>query len=220
MVSISEPSVIDSDGIRLDRAGVAWDGNGGVSVELAEALFEPFGACAGAAMYRRELFHDVGLFDEDFFMYLEDVDLAWRARLAGWRCVFAQDARVLHHHSATAGEHSPFKLYHLGRNKIWLIAKNYPAFDLFAYLPLILAVESGATLVNLIGRRSGLSWRARAAAMRGRLDAIAGLPSALSKRQDVQRRRRVPRWRVASLQGSVSWPWQYLARYAYLSPKH
>ena len=69
---------------------------------------------------------DVGLFDEDFFAYLEDVDLAWRARLRGWRCVLAPEAVVAHAHSGTLGEGSPLKRYLLARNKIWTIAKNMP----------------------------------------------------------------------------------------------
>src|SRR5438309_1087708 len=81
---------------------------------------EVFGACAGAALYRRAMLDDVGGFDEDFFMYLEDVDLAWRARCAGWRCVYAADAVVHHWHSLSAGENSPFKRFYLGRNKIWV----------------------------------------------------------------------------------------------------
>jgi GT2 family glycosyltransferase len=62
-----------------------------------------FGGCGGAVAYRREMLDDIGLFDEDLFMYLEDVDLNWRAQLAGYRAVFAPKAVVYHHLSATGG---------------------------------------------------------------------------------------------------------------------
>jgi GT2 family glycosyltransferase len=221
MLFLADPSTINSAGISLDRAGVAWDRGGGTSASIAQPLSEAFGACAGAALYRHDLFADIGTFDEDFFMYLEDVDLAWRARLAGWRCAYAPRARVLHHHSATAVEHSPFKRYHLSRNKVWLIAKNYPSPDLFLYLPFIVLFEVGALLKNLFGRQPGLSWAARRATIRGRFDGLAGLATALRKRADVQSRRRVPRWRLRSIQEPLSWPWQYTRRFSYLfvSPK-
>jgi GT2 family glycosyltransferase len=62
-----------------------------------------FGACGGAAAYRRPMLEQIGPFDEDMFMYCEDVDLAWRAQLAGWRCVYAPAAKVYHRLSATGG---------------------------------------------------------------------------------------------------------------------
>ena len=62
-----------------------------------------FGGCGGAVAYRREMLEEIGLFDEDLYMYLEDVDLNWRAQLAGYRAVFAPQAVVYHHLSATGG---------------------------------------------------------------------------------------------------------------------
>ena len=117
----------------------------------------------------------VGLFDEDFFAYLEDVDLAWRARRAGWRCLYVPAARVLHRHSATGIEGSPFKSYHLGRNKVWLIAKNYPFPAGLAYLPMAVFYDLG-TLPCRNMLHGDLS------AMRGRVDALRGWRVAWSKR--------------------------------------
>ena len=78
-----QPHVINSAGLVVDRAGLAWDRHCGDPVEEASAKAEVFGASAGAALYRRELLDDIGLFDERFFAYLEDVDLAWRALVGG-----------------------------------------------------------------------------------------------------------------------------------------
>src|SRR5204863_179653 len=105
---------------------------------------EVFGACAGAALYRRAMLDDVGLMDEQFFAYLEDVDLAWRARHRGWRAVLEPRAVVRHVHSGTLGEGSPLKRYLLARNKVWTVAKNFPVEDLWPWLPVVVVYDVGA----------------------------------------------------------------------------
>ncbi len=77
-----------------------------------------FGPCGGAAAYRREVWEALGGFDERLFMYLEDVDLAWRMQKAGWKTVFVPEARVYHHLSATGG--GKIASYYVGRNLILL----------------------------------------------------------------------------------------------------
>ena len=85
--------VLNSTGISLDVAGIAWDRRGGERDDgLEREPLEIFGPCVGAALYRREMLDEVGLFDEDFFAYHEDVGLAWRARSRGWRCMHVQPA--------------------------------------------------------------------------------------------------------------------------------
>jgi len=83
-----------------------------------------FSACGGSAAYRRAMLNEIGLLDDDFFFSCEDVDLAWRAQLAGWKCVFAPKAIVYHKLAATGG--GPTASFYDGRNMIWVIAKNYP----------------------------------------------------------------------------------------------
>ena len=87
---------------------------------------EIFGACGGAAAYRREAWEQVGGFDERLFMYLEDVDLAWRMQQAGWESVFVPEARVYHHLSATGG--GEIASYYVGRNTI-LLHRRYLSPD-------------------------------------------------------------------------------------------
>ncbi len=206
MVRRDQPDVVDSTGICLDVTAVAWDRRVGESAAVSEPPTEIFGPCAGAALYRRELFDDVGLFDEDFFMFLEDVDLAWRARLAGWRCVYAPDARVLHWHSATAVENSPFKLFHLARNRVWTVVKNYPSPDVYFRLPAILLFDLGSILSTLLyPRRGATAWSARLATLRGRLFALRQIGVALKKRRAIQNRRRVPLWRWRSELEPIVW---------------
>lgn len=118
MLFAHRPDMINSAGVCVDLAGIAWDRLGG-SPDPGEdgEPEEVFAGCAGAALYRRVMLDDIGLFDEDYFIYLEDVDLAWRARLMGWRCMYVPRSRVYHVYSATAQEGSAFKSFLLGRNK-------------------------------------------------------------------------------------------------------
>ena len=69
-------------------------------------------------------------FDNDYFAYNEDLDLAYRARLDGWNCLYVPSAIIYHHHSATAGKFSEFKVYQGERNRIWTLIKNYPIENL------------------------------------------------------------------------------------------
>ena len=207
MLFADRPQDINSTGISLDPVGIAWDRRGGEPDDDRETEpVEILGPCAGAALYRRAMLDQIGLFDEDFFAYLEDVDLAWRARLAGWRCLHVPTARVYHVHSATAVEGSPFKNRLLGRNKVWLIAKNYPMPRLLLYLPLILLYDGAAVLYTLIMRKDTSS-------LLGRLEGLARLPAMWRKRRAIQAMHRaapdracpwhrylsplVPPWRVA-----------------------
>jgi len=100
-----------------------------------------FGACAGAALYRKEFFAEVGYFDEDFFAYLEDVDIDFRAQFLGLKCLFASDARVYHIGSATAGRKSRFAFGLMIRNHFFVILKDYPLSLLIANLPKIIYSE-------------------------------------------------------------------------------
>ncbi len=209
MVFAARPRMINSAGIALDRAGIAWDRLGGTMDPGTGDTEEVFGPCAGAALYRRSMLEEVGLFDEDFFAYLEDVDLAWRARLAGWRCLYAPQAVVSHVHSATGIEGSPFKSYHLGRNKVWCIAKNYPSPQLLLFLPAILAYDFAAVAYGVV-KRGDL------AALRGRFAGLAGLPRQLSKRRRVQSLRRVTFSTLSRHMAPLASPAGVLRRYRHL----
>ncbi len=182
MLLTDQRAMIESAGIVVDKAGIGWGlRTGELDGTKAEAPSPVFGACGGAALYRRAMLLEIGLFDADFFVYLEDADVAWRGQWAGWQAVYAPGARVYHAHSATIKEGSPFKTRLLARNKLWMIAKSYPMPHLMAYLPLILLYEAlslGYALVN--GR--GLT------AIKGRLEALRGLPQILAKRRKMVRK--------------------------------
>lgn len=204
------PHMVNSTGISLDRAGIAWDRGGGEADDPGEDRpVEVFGPCAGAALYRRTMLDRIGLFDEDFFAYLEDVDLAWRARLAGWRCLYVPTARVYHVHSATAVEGSPFKSFLLGRNKIATIVKNYPNPGLLKYLPAIL-------FYDLASLPYALMVRGDASPLKGRLAALGLLPRLILKRREVQRQRVVPSSQLTRLMEPLASPLSIPRRYKHL----
>ena len=125
------PGTINSAGIEIDALVTPCDRLVGTPIGTSEAeIVEVFGASAGAALYRRAMLDEIGGFDVSFFAYLDDVDLAWRARMFGWRCLYAPQAVVYHLHSATFGHHSALKHYLTGRNRVRLVAKNADAAHL------------------------------------------------------------------------------------------
>ncbi|MFC2015918.1 glycosyltransferase family 2 protein [Chloroflexota bacterium] len=144
-----------------------------------------FGGCGGAVAYRRAMLDAVGLFDESFFMYCEDVDLNWRSQLAGWRCWYAPQAVVYHKLSATGG--GPIASFYTGRNTLWVIAKNYPR---------ALLRESWRQVVRAqwhVTRDALRAWRGEAARarLRGQLAGLLGWPKMLKKRRAIQATRKV-----------------------------
>jgi GT2 family glycosyltransferase len=200
MLYAGQPNVVQSAGICMDRAAIAWDRLAGHPANDALQACEIFGASGGACLYRRAMLDEIGLFDERFFAYLEDVDLAWRAQRAGWRCAYAPAARVLHEVSATSVAGSPFKNCLLGRNKVWLAVKNAPLRD----WPLIAFYDAAAVLY------AGLA-RGEWSHLRGRLEAIKKLRAML------QARSRSSSHAVNQLTPLVA-PWKVPARFA--SPAH
>ncbi len=159
--------VVDAAGLEVNRLGVAWNtGLGQAAGTLPAVPFEVFGPCGGAALYRRALLDDVGLFDESYFAYLEDVELAWRARWAGWCCLAVPGAVAWHAHSATGGRVPARKLWLLGRNRLWTLARHYPRPCLWAYLPLIVLNEGLTGLLASLSLRSLAPLRGRLAARR------------------------------------------------------
>lgn len=206
MVFAHQPNLINSVGIGIDRCGVVWDEGGGQGADEFLEPAEIFGPCAGAGLYRRALLDDVGLFDEDFFAYLEDVDLAWRARWRGWRAGYAPTAIVHHVHSASFQEGSALKTFLLARNKIWVLVKNYPAPYVWLYLPLILLYDA-ASLAYALWRGQGHS------AWRGRWQGWTALRAVWRKRQAIQAPASTPPQEIFSWLQPVRAPWHVLRRH-------
>jgi GT2 family glycosyltransferase len=145
-----------------------------------------FGPCAAAAAYRRELLDDTGGFDEWLVSYLEDVDLAWRANLLGYRCRYVPEARIRHRISATAGQVR--SSYWCGRNFLLVLARDVPGPILARNWRTILKAQAAIALDAL------RHWRGEAARarLRGIVAGFVRLPDALRRRGAVQATRRVP----------------------------
>lgn len=180
MLNFYEKDRIDSVGVRVTSNGMGHNiGIGELDCGQYDVPAEVFGPCAGAALYRRSMLDEIGFFDPSFFAYYEDLDLAWRGRLARWRCVTAPTAVVYHVHSATSGKMSPFTVYQVQRNKWFVLLKNWPTLLLLKRLPLIAAFDLAALVLALLSGR-GL------AALRARLDVLKNLPWLFSERRKVQ----------------------------------
>lgn len=118
---------------RLDSAGMLISGDGSSKQRGHMEAPERFGRAedallpsGSAALYRRAMLDEIGLFDERFFLYCEDTDLGLRARWAGWKCLYVPGAVVEHRYSHTAGNASPLKAYYVERNRLFVIVKNFP----------------------------------------------------------------------------------------------
>lgn len=144
-----------------------------------------FSGCGGAVAYRREMLDQVGLLDELFFFNCEDVDLAWRAQLAGWRCIYVPTAVVYHCLSATGG--GVISSFYTGRNTIWVLAKDVPGPLLRKHCAAIARAQARITWDALRTWR-GAAARAR---LRGQLAGMLGLLRIVGRRRNVQATRRI-----------------------------
>jgi GT2 family glycosyltransferase len=182
----SHPDRVDGAGDIYSVAGRAWRRfNGALAsrVDVAESR-EVFGPCAAAALYSREVWIDAGGFDESFFCYFEDVDLAFRLRLAGQRCLYVPEAIVHHVGSASMGRHSEFASYHGHRNLVWCWFKNMPLSLLLIYWPWHVLLN--VLTVGEYARRGELR-----VVLRAKRDALRGLRAVLRQRRHVQSTRTV-----------------------------
>ncbi|MCY4072986.1 MAG: glycosyltransferase family 2 protein [Chloroflexi bacterium] len=160
----------------------AWERDAG-QYDRAEYVF---GACGGAAAYRKSMLDDIGLLDDDFFFLLEDIDLAWRAQLSGYKALYVPSAVVYHHLSASGG--GVTASYYDGRNSIWVLVKNMPGALIRKYAPRILKRQASLAWQALRAWR-GAEARAR---LRGTVRGLLTVGSAMRKRRQIQRSKVVP----------------------------
>jgi GT2 family glycosyltransferase len=144
----NDPGRIDTAGIEFDRTLLAFDYlHGEPAGVLADSPADPIGPCAGAAAFDRHAFTSVGAFDENFFAYLEDVDLVLRLLSAGGRCRLAPEARGVHHHSATLGARSKKKAQLVAWGRGYIIGKYR-----FHRNPRLLVRTLGTELTGALGK--------------------------------------------------------------------
>ena len=154
MIRHFERTLADDAGDYVTILGFACKRGDGMKVERYTKPCRVFSACGGAALYRKSILDEIGLFDENFFAYYEDVDISWRANSLGYKNVFCPTARCYHICGATTGavRYNPFKSIQSGRNSILLPYKNMPILMFLLNLPfLVLGYLLKALMFRLRG---------------------------------------------------------------------
>jgi len=184
---------VNSAGLFMRVDGVGRDiGYGQPDGPEFATMREVFGASGGAAIYRRAMLNDIGLFDEDLVAYAEDLDLSFRAQLRGYRCLYVPAAVVYHRGSITYQRESPAAVYYGSRNMLTVILKNMPTALLRRYWLQLLAAQ--LYQVMYFSAR-GRGWPA----LLGKIHALRYLRSTLDKRRAVQQARRVSDVQIESI---------------------
>lgn len=179
MVFYDNPAIIDRAGDAYTRAGTGFLRGRGISASRYNRREWVFGACAGAALYRSKMLDDIGLFDEDFFLVYEDVDLSFRAQLRGYKCVYVPEAVVRHRASASIVYDSPISVYYSHRNLEWVYVKNMSAgLILKTICPHLIYDLAAFFYFSANGRIKEF--------IRAKWDALRGLRGAIDKRRRIQ----------------------------------
>jgi GT2 family glycosyltransferase len=201
ILSYDRPNVIDNVGLLLYPDGLGrgkgrLENDEGQHDSPGEAFF-PSG-CAG--LYRKEMLDEIGLFDEEFFAYADDVDIGLRARLAGWGCQYVPTAKVYHKYSSSTEAYSPFKAFLVERNRIWVLLKYYPvemilASPCFTLLRLVTHLFGAITGQGASGKFSRQHSLLRAASILCKAwgAALKGMPRILKQRKAFSPIRRLGR---------------------------
>lgn len=189
-VGIATGTLMTIDKLHVDSTGdlyTTWGlpyprGRGEAPSERYNEQTAVFGASGGASLYRLAMLKQIGLFDEDFFAYYEDIDISFRAQLAGWGVRYVPSAIAYHQIGATSSRMKGFTVYQTIKNYPWLAIKNLPG----RFLPVVLPRLALAQCL-FIGRafQRGLGWYA----MRGLFVAIVKLPKKLAERRHIQRKK-------------------------------
>jgi GT2 family glycosyltransferase len=187
----SRPGVINSAGIELYHDGRGGDRGLGQADNgrFAEAA-EVFGPCGAGMLLRRRLIEEVGHFDERFFLYYEDLDLAWRARLRGWRFRYEPRAIAYHVHGGTSGLGSPFFLFHVERNRVLANVKNGPLW-MAALSIAVMAAKLGRQWFRLLVFRRSDEREHGVALLRASISMLELLPAIIAERIRIQSTRLV-----------------------------
>ena len=190
-----EGRVIDTAGDGCSVTGRGYHLHKLEPVSVLESK-DVFSACAGAALYKREMLGDIGFLDPRFFMNAEDTDLAFRAQLRGWAVHFCAQAVVRHRISASQGAASGRSVFFNARNHMWCYLKCMP-LPLIALYSLLLLVETFALLMYHLTKGSGGAYA------RGLFAAARGSREVLAERKRIQAGRRVS---VRALRAKLTWP--------------
>lgn len=157
--NLHKPDELDGVGDCYLGFGFPWRGGFGHPASALPGKGECFSPCGAGAVYERSAFLSHDGFDERFFCFCEDVDIGYRMRLAGERCLFLPDAVIHHAGGGLSGRRSPFADYHGMRNRLWTYVKNTPAPLMAVTLPLHIALTVALLIRNALGGRFLASWK-------------------------------------------------------------
>jgi GT2 family glycosyltransferase len=193
MLFFDDRGRIDSCGFDLTATGTTIDlGRGEQDREEWSSPRSVFGACGGAVAYRRSMLEGIGFFDPDYFMTFEDLDLSFRAQLAGYECIFVPAAVVYHRYRGTMTKYPARQVYLSQRNIEFTYLKDMPLALILRYLPQRILYEFGAAIYFM---RLGVG----KAFFKAKLDAIRALPKLLKKRREIQKRRTITNAQLRSM---------------------
>ena len=181
LVMANDPEKWDGCGDAYHLSGIVWRYGHGYNRNKYLVMEKTvFSACAAAALYRFDALEAAGGFDDEFFCYVEDVDLGFRLRLLGYPCILVPDAIAYHVGSATTGgKHSDFAVFHGHRNMVWTYIKNMPGFLFWALIPFHLSLNL-VSIVLFALRGQGL------VILRAKWDALKGVKLMWRKRKQIQ----------------------------------
>ena len=189
-ICAENPQMLDGVGDVYHVTGLAWrKGYGSTQALRYLQQAKIFAPCAAAALYRRNALLLVGKFDEDYFCYMEDVDLGFRLRLAGFSALYVPDAVVKHVGSAFTGVRSAFSVYHGHRNMVWTFVKNVPGVLLWLLIPAHILLN--VVMILMLALRGQGS-----VALKAKKDAFQGLRKMWRKRIEIQRIRVASTWEI------------------------
>ena len=198
-VRLAGCSKLDSAGMLIAMDGSSKQRGHGNPPEKFAAVRDALCPSGSAALYRRKMLDQIGLFDETFFLYCEDTDLGLRGRRAGWECAYVAGAVVEHRYSHSAGRASPLKAYYVERNRLYTAIKNLPV-SMLIQAPFVAAARYFWHLVSLIdGRGKAAEFREAGytaallpfLVLRAHASALVHLPRLLAERRRIRSASRV-----------------------------
>jgi GT2 family glycosyltransferase len=190
MYSDDDHQLLDGIGDAYHVSGLPWRrGHGCPNSSQYDQEREIFAPCAAAALYCVEALRAVGLLDQDLFLYVEDIDLGFRLRLAGYRSMYVPNAGIQHLGSAFVGKHSDLQIYYGHRNLIWVYVKNMPGILFWLFLPCHIALNLATLFWFTLRGHAPVIFRAKR-------DACRGIPFFWKKRNKIQSDRKVSIWRI------------------------
>lgn len=203
---LSYPDLLDGAGLLVSGDGIGRARGRLEPGERYERGADVLLPSACAALYRRSMLDEIGLFDEDFFAYCEDTDLGLRARIGGWGCRYVPNAIARHHYSRSSAPYSSFKAFQVERNRAWVVIKCFPlglaaaslGYSVVRYAIQLYAAAAGRGGAGRLAAQQP-PWDLGAIVLRAWVAALVRLPEMLRRRRRILRSRKISRREIARL---------------------